>query len=336
MRRLMAEGPAALPRAIDAAGAWVAAHPVDRRTGLWLDVADAIPAQDETSEKVFLQLLLTRANKTSVREERLGLHLAVAERWLSRVGADGKPQEIFDQAERALIAVLRIDAGQSEARARLFHLYERRCLYLEMGRTLGREAVEQARRTASSRNNVVRVRLATEALVQLTEGAERANWLLELVATAGDVPMTDGSVNRVEALYRAALAAEPDNERARQGLQQLATPLAAHDLSLFDDAKPSSSDKLSSLDDAAPSSSDKLPSLDDAAPSSSDKLPSLDEATAPSSADNLPLLDGAESPPADDVVSPGTATSSLDDPTEEPSPGLQKMQEARELVALAT
>ncbi|MEO1335533.1 MAG: hypothetical protein AAFV29_07800, partial [Myxococcota bacterium] len=107
MRRLLAEGPTALPRAIDAAGAWVGAHPVDQRVGLWLDVADAVPVRDERNEQDFLQLLLARATKTSIREERLGLYLAVAERWMSRIGADGGPQAVFEEAERALIAVLR-------------------------------------------------------------------------------------------------------------------------------------------------------------------------------------------------------------------------------------
>ena len=218
VQRLLDEGPPARGRAFRAAAAWIAAHPKQDRTDLWLDIAEAFDARAGGQDDGLLELLRMQVDKATAPEDRQGVLLALAERLMLQVEA-GHGQ--IDAAEGALRAVLEIDPEQADARSYLLRLYESERRYLDIGRVLGRGVLEELRSRAEVRQDGVAARRATEALAQLAEGPQRAELLLALVPDAHEVATATGSMARVEGLYRAALAADPANSQAQDGFREL-------------------------------------------------------------------------------------------------------------------
>ena len=231
MRRLIAEGLPSRNRAFRAAAAWISAHPAAERTDLWLDIADAIDAESGVEDGGLVDMLEQQLDRTSVPQARQGLLLALADRLMAQLTSAEDPDAIARPAEKFLQEALQIDPDQTDARANLRRLFEFEGRYFDIGRTLGVDVLEDVRARALARGSEpvlvradqtpvaaeIAARRATEALVQLTAGPQQARLLLDLVAAEP----VDEDVARREGLYRAALAAEPDNPEAIEGFRRL-------------------------------------------------------------------------------------------------------------------
>ncbi len=224
VHRLLTEQAGGREQAFRAAAAWVGAHSPAERSELWLEVTDALAAQASDDDPRLVELLTDQLGRTATPEERHGLHLALARRWLVQWETNEDGSDAAEQAETFFRAVLEAEPGHDEARGALSRLFEAQNRYTDIGRVLGPATLEDLRAQADAVGDATVGWRVTEALAQLSEGAQRAGLLIQLVDEALETPSaleTPESARRIEALYRQALEADPGQERAREGLTAL-------------------------------------------------------------------------------------------------------------------